>query len=326
MLVHTRSKAFLLRRNIAIRLAFALSILFFTTLCVAKSENNAAKLKLVHVNGPIHAIVGPLGDRTPKNLGNNATFGFVVTNDGIVLIDPGATYKGAHKIHQLIKQVSPLPIKYVINTGGQDHRWLGNAYFKSLGAKVIASKAAVADQKTRLNEILSRLSRTAGDKAMKNTNDEYADIRFDSDYRFNLGNVEFLVKHPGGAHSPGDSYVWLKQFSTVFSGDIVYTERMLSMMSFSNSRDWLQAYESIAALNPRHIVPGHGTPTTMKIANRDTYTYLLGLRKKVGEFMAAGGDIADVGKIDQSQYQYLANYKALKGRNVQKIYQELEFE
>ena len=283
-------------------------------------------LKLIHVTGPVYAIVGPLGDRTAENLGNNATFGFVVTPQGTVVIDPGGTYKGAQKIHQLIKQVSPSPIKYVINTGGQDHRFLGNDYFKKQGARVIASNDAVKDQKSRLNEILIRLGNTAGDKAMKNTHESYADITFADKYQFKLGDIDFVITHPSGAHSPGDSFVWIKKYKTVFTGDIVYTQRMLSMMSFSNSRNWIQAYEAVAGLRAQHVVPGHGAPTDMKIANRDTYSYLTSLRQKVGEFMAAGGDIADVSKIDQSKYQYLANYDALKGRNVQKIFQEMEFE
>ena len=291
-----------------------------------KSQSNNNDLKLVHVAGPAYAIVGPLGDRTPENLGNNATFGFVVTKQGIVLIDTGATHQGAQKLLQVIRQVSDKPIIYVINTGGQDHRWLGNDYFKQHGAKIIASAAAVKDQKFRLNEILSRLANTAGEKAIKGTHDSYADMTFENEYEFSLGEIVFHIGHTTGAHSPGDSYVWLPQFDTVYGGDIICTERMLSVMSFSNSRDWLNAYQAVAKLNAKHVVPGHGMPTHMTVANRDTLNYLKTLRKKVGAFMAAGGDIADVSKIDQSRFQYLANYSALKGRNVQKVFQEMEFE
>lgn len=286
----------------------------------------SSELTLYPVSGPVYAIVGPLGDRTPENLGNNATFGFVVGKTGVVLVDPGGTYQGAQAIHQLIQTVTQKPIKYVINTGGQDHRWLGNSYFKSLGAKVIASRAAVEDQQARLNDIFLRLSGTAGDTALKQTKEAYADIVFELDYRFRQDDIDFHIVHPSAAHSPGDSFVWLPQFQTVFSGDIVYTQRLLSMMSFSNSKHWLQAYQRLAKLDAKHIVPGHGQPTTMDIANRDTYSYLSELRQKVSQFMQAGGDIADVGQIDQSSHEYLANYDTLKGRNVQKIYQEIEFE
>jgi hypothetical protein len=42
--------------------------------------------------------------------------------------------------------------------------------------------------------------------------------------------------------------------------------------------------------------------------------------------MDGGGDLADIGKIDQSAYSYLLNYELLNGRNAQQVYQELEWE
>jgi glyoxylase-like metal-dependent hydrolase (beta-lactamase superfamily II) len=226
-------------------------------------------LVLHRVTENVYGIAGPLGDRSPENLGNNATFGFVVTEQGVVLVDPGGTYKGAQRIHKLILSVTDRPVRFVINTGGQDHRWLGNDYFKKQGARVIASTAAVEDQQTRLNDILFRLGNTAGDEALQGTTPSHADITFDKEYRFSLGRTRFEIHHPGSAHSPGDSFVWLPQQKVMFSGDIVYTARMLGLMSFSNSRSWVEAYEAMAAYKPRHVIPGHGKPTTLAVPDQE---------------------------------------------------------
>lgn len=292
-----------------------------------KTSELEERLELIQVTDNVYAIVGPLGNRSPANLGNNATFGFVVTSEGILLVDPGGTFLGAKRIHDIIKTVSDKPVKFVINTGGQDHRWLGNDYFKKQGAKIIASEAAVKDQKTRIKDIMFRLANTAGDAALKGTIEIYADITFDESYKFSLGGNEIEVHHhKGGAHSPGDSFVWLPQQSLVFSGDVVYLERLLSVMSFSSSKSWLGAFEALAAYNPKHIVPGHGKPATLVQAKRDTYGYLTMLRSKVYSFMDDGGAIEDVSKIDQSEFNYLENFDLLKGRNVQQVYQEMEWE
>jgi glyoxylase-like metal-dependent hydrolase (beta-lactamase superfamily II) len=288
--------------------------------------SNDDKLLLEKVVDNVYAIVGPLGNRSPANLGNNATFGFVVTNEGVVLIDPGGTYKGAQRIYETIKTVTDKPIKFVINSGGQDHRWLGNDYFQRLGAKVIASQTAVADQKSRLKDIYFMLSNTAGDKAMEGTVDSYADIQFDRRYEFSLGGVQFEVVHPGAAHSPGDAYVWLPAQKVVFSGDIIYMDRLLSLMAFSSSKEWIQAFNAVEALHPEHVVPGHGKSTTLEAAKQSTYDYLTMLRDKVGEFMDQGGVIQDVSRIDQSRFKHLENYDSLKGRNVQQVFQEMEWE
>ena len=50
------------------------------------------------VTDDVWALVGPKVQRDPENLGNNATFGVVVTRDGVVLIDPGGSWKGAEMI------------------------------------------------------------------------------------------------------------------------------------------------------------------------------------------------------------------------------------
>jgi glyoxylase-like metal-dependent hydrolase (beta-lactamase superfamily II) len=74
----------------------------------------------------------------------------------VVLIDSGASYLGAKEIHKTIRKLTNKPIKIVINTGGQDHRWLGNDYFKKLGARIISSSKAKIDQQIRADEQTTR--------------------------------------------------------------------------------------------------------------------------------------------------------------------------
>jgi len=283
-------------------------------------------LELQKVADNIYAIVGELTNRTPENLGNNATFGFVVTPEGVVLIDPGGTYKGAQKLHQLIKSVTDKPIATVINTGGQDHRWLGNGYFKNLGARIIASKNAVNDQQTRLQDIFFRLGNLVGTVGLEGTEAVHADQTFDTQLRLEHGGVMFEIIHAGHAHTPGDSFVWLPQYKVMFTGDIVYTQRMLGVGPQSNSKNWINAYQAMATYKPEKVVPGHGQPTTLEKTNADTYDYLMFLRSSVAEFIENGGDIADISSINQSRFDYLYNYKTLAGRNAQQVYTELEWE
>ncbi len=112
----------------------------------------------------------------------------------------------------------------------------------------------------------------------------------------------------------------------MFTGDIVYVERMLGVGSQSNSKSWVKVYEAMAAHKPEHIVPGHGSPTTLETANKDSYEYLKFLRKSVADFIENDGDISEINKVDQSQYKYLLNYDTLSGRNAQQVYTEMEFE
>ena len=85
----------------------------------------------------VYALVGSLEERTYENQALNATFGFVVTKNGVVLIDSGASAAGARIIEAAIHRVTSKPVRWVINTGSQDHRWLGNDYFAKQGAEIM---------------------------------------------------------------------------------------------------------------------------------------------------------------------------------------------
>jgi len=283
-------------------------------------------LKLQKVKNNIYAIVGELGNRTADNLGNNASFGFIITADGVVLVDSGGTYKGAEKIDSLIKSVTDKPVVTVINTGGQDHRWLGNGYFKQRGAHIIASKAAVTDQHARFQNQMFMLGNLVGTKALAGTDAVYADEKFAGKKVFTLGGVRFELMHVGPAHTPGDILVWLPKERVVFAGDVVYVDRMLGVLEHSDSRHWLAAYESMAALKPDFVVPGHGPATSLSRARADTYDYLVFLRNNVRAFIDAGRDVTQISEIDQSRFKRLKNYDTLKGRNAQQVIQAMEWE
>lgn len=285
----------------------------------------AEPLKRVEVAENIYAIVGPLEQRSPENLGNNATFGFVVTAEGVVLIDSGGTLQGAQALEQQVREVTELPINWVINTGGQDHRWFGNQYFTSQGAQTIAASATVQDQITRESQQVDRM-RSNVQGAWEGTLPEPAREQLEASTHYEFGGVSFSVIPLGPTHTPNESLVWLEQGEVLFSGDSVYVERMLNMGEQSQHRLWIEAFATIEALNSKVLVPGHGHPTTLQVALRDTRDYLVYLREQVAELLDAGSDIQSVNTIDQSRYSYLAAYEELHGRNAQRIYEEMEWE
>lgn len=300
------------------------ALLLVTGATSARSATDALRLEMI--TDRVYAIVGPFGNRSPQNLGNNATFGFVVTDEGTVLIDSGGSYLGAEAIDRLIGQVTDQPVRVVINSGGQDHRWMGNGYFQQHGARIIASTAAVADQHARLQEQLSMLGSLVGTEGMAGTEAVYADETYEDDMRFALGGTTFVLQKVGPAHTPGDSLVWLPSQRIVFSGDVVYVGRMLGIMPHSNSAHWIDAFDVMAALDPVQVVPGHGPPTGLGTARTDTRDYLVFLRDAVRAFMENSGDITQVGMLDQSRFAHLVDYETLKGRNAQQVYQEMEWE
>lgn len=302
------------------RTALAICALVLTPLAAL------ADALVVHEVAPgVWAIEGPASQRDPENLGNNATFGLIETEAGAVLVDPGGTWQGAEALHAIVADLTDQPVTHVVNTGGQDHRWLGNGYWQAQGATVIASEAAINDQRSRESMQMTMLSQLVGE-GFAGTEPAFADVTFTDSYEFELGGRHIEIHHPGPAHTPGDSFVWLPTERIVFTGDIVYVGRVLSVLQFSDSASWLEAFSAIEALDPAHVIPGHGPATTLAEARTDTRDYLVNLRDRIRDHIDAGGDIIRSVDVDQSTFSYLDQFEALAGRNAQAVFEQMEWE
>ncbi|MDZ7656554.1 MAG: MBL fold metallo-hydrolase [Sulfurimicrobium sp.] len=300
-------------------------LVFFTALWNWGTAS-AVTLSAHPVAKDVYAFIGDTGMRTYKNEGMNANSGFVVTKDGVVVIDSGPTWQVAMKIHRAIKKVTRQPVKFVINTGGQDHRWLGNGYFKSIGAEVIAARPALADMRARGDMQLQALRQTIR-KKVAGTQPVYPERFYDQSETLQLGGQEIHLLYFHGGHTPGDSVVWLPQQGVLFSGDLVYVDRLLGVLPFSSTRDWLASFAEMEKLEPRLIVPGHGQVCDLHKARRDTKDYLALLREHMKQALEQGADLqAAITSLDQGAFSRLQHFELLNGGNASRTYLEMESE
>lgn len=298
---------------------------FSAALAAAPGLAPAAGLEIQPVTDGVWALVGEKAQRSADNLANNATFGVVVTDAGVVLMDPGGSWLGAAEIDAAIATLTDRPVRVVVNTGGQDHRWLGNGYWRAQGAQIVASAAAVEDQHARADAQMQGLAAYLGER-LAGTEPAWADVTFEDAHSFELGGVRFAIAHVGAAHTPGDSFVFVPQKDTVFTGDIVYLERILGVGAQSSIAEWPAAFEAVAATGAAHLVPGHGHAADIARARADTYDYLTTLRARVAEHIEAGGDLAGAADVDQSAFAHLEQFDSLARKNAEAAFIQMEFE
>ncbi len=286
----------------------------------------AVEVAFTPVAENVYAYIGDLEGRTYENEGLNANIGLVVTPAGAVLIDSGSTAQVAAKIEAAVKKVTPQPIKWVINTGGQDHRWLADGYFSAKGAETIAHASAQADMKARTGEHLQGL------KVLKERLDGTVPALptrwvTGPDTRLELGGTVIELKYRGGGHTPGDMLVWLPQKNVLFTGDVVYVERTLGLLEPSNSKNWLASFAVIDELQPQILVPGHGKVTDLTTARAHTRDLLLALRAHMKKAVDDGVEIsAAVKSFDAKPFAHLKHADVWVPQLANRTYLEMERE
>lgn len=304
-----------------------LSKLFVALLAVLASVAGAVEVRFEQVADNIYAHVGDIGARTAANEGLNANIGLVVTPAGAVLIDSGATFRSARDIHAAIRKVTAQPVRWVVNTGGQDHRWLGNGYFEAQGAELIAHSTAVPDMRSRGGDQLSALRTLLGPAADGTVPTLPNRLLEGPDNRLELGGTVFEFRHRGGGHTPGDMMVWLPQAQVAFAGDIVYIDRLLAVLPVSSTRAWLEAFAALEQWAPQRIVPGHGRVTDLASARAQTKAYLETLRAHMKRAVEQGVDVSEAVKsFDAKPFLHLSNAAELNPGNASRTYLEVERE
>jgi glyoxylase-like metal-dependent hydrolase (beta-lactamase superfamily II) len=298
------------------------------TLCLSLTPASAADLVLkpVKVTEHVYAVIGDLGGQTYENDGLNNNLGFVVTDAGVLVVNTGPTERVARALHAAITGVTKQPIRWVVNVNSQNHYWHGNSYFAALGATSVAHQEA--------NRLMQEFGAMQLDANLQTLKDKARDTRlaypaklFADKFDIMLGKMRIEVRHFGAGHTAGDAVVWLPDERVLFAGDLVYTQRLLAVIPLGNSSSWIDAFDKALALNPQHIIPGHGAPSSAAQARADTRDYLTYLRAEVKKAIDRGDSLDDaVAAIDQSRFKHLANYEQLARRNANQVYLEIEKE
>ncbi len=282
--------------------------------------------KPVEVIPHVWSAIGATAPPTYENTGHNNNLSFIVTGDGVVVVNGGAAYVLAKALHEEIRRITDQPVKLVINENGQGHAMLGNSYWAEQGVPILAHADAAAEFEEYGGTILRRMEEYNRDKATGTTLAGPTET-FEDEKIIEMGDFRIEVLHLGPAHSPGDISVWLPEQSLVIAGDMAFHERMLPIFEDTMTADWVETWETaFEPLGATYVIPGHGHPTNMAQVRRYTHDYLVYLRGKVGEHLDSGGSLADAYYVDQSPYRHLHTFDELATKNAGRVYEQMEFE
>lgn len=274
----------------------------------------------------VYSAIGATAPPTYENSGHNNNLSFIITGDGVVVVNGGGAYVLAKALHDEIKALTDQPVVLVVNENGQGHAMLGNSYWVEQDVPIIAHEDAATEFDVRGFRILEGMQQLNREKA-EGTFLQGPTETFTDEYILELGDFRIEVRYLGPSHSAGDVVVWLPNQSLVIAGDMAFHERMLPIFEDTYTLNWLQTWDNeFEALRATYVIPGHGHPTNMDQVRRYTKGYLEYLRAEVSVLLDNGGGLAEAYYLDQSPYAHLDTFEELATKNAGRVFEQMEFE
>jgi glyoxylase-like metal-dependent hydrolase (beta-lactamase superfamily II) len=274
----------------------------------------------------VFSAIGATAPPTYENAGHNNNLSFIVTGDGVIVINGGASYGLAKALHDEIRAATDQEVKLVFNENGQGHAVLGNNYWAAQGVPIVAHVDAAEVVEQYGGTILESMKSYNKDRA-EGTEVQVPTETFEDEYIVEMGDFRIEARYLGPAHSPGDIVIWLPEQSLVISGDVAFHERMLPIFADTYTADWLETWDNeFEPLNATYVIPGHGHPTNMAQVRRYTKDYLVYLREKIRAHLDAGGGLSEAYYVDQSPYARLDTFEELATKNAGRVFEQMEFE
>ena len=121
--------------------------------------------KPIKVIDGVWSAIGATAPSTYQNAGHNNNLSFIITGDGVVVVNASGNYLLAQALHGEIQKITDQPVKYVILENGQGHAALGSSYWQERGVKVIAHADAAHELEERAEAILEQARRRTRDKS-----------------------------------------------------------------------------------------------------------------------------------------------------------------
>jgi rhodanese-related sulfurtransferase/glyoxylase-like metal-dependent hydrolase (beta-lactamase superfamily II) len=273
----------------------------------------------------VWSAIGATAPGTYENSGHNNNLSFIVTKEGVVVVNAGDNYLLAQSLHDEIRKHTDQPVKYVVLENGQGHAMLGSNYWKEQGAKIVAHRDTAKYIEQVGYDALAGMRARARDKAYR-TEFAMPDIVYDDKLDLSMGGTKIEVLHLGRAHHHGDTMVWLPEKKLVIAGDTAFHIRMLPIFEDTDTASWIAVWDKFEALGATTVIPGHGGPTDMATVRKWTRDYLVHLRTKIAEVIKNGGSLDDAYKVDQSPYLHLHTADELARSNAGRVFRAMEFE
>lgn len=229
-------------------------------LCSQSNAETVRKLKQFGKHVWSYENVKPM--KPANSFGANA--GIVVGKNGVMVIDTLVSAKEGKQLLADIREITSLPILFVVNTHYHlDHSW-GNCAFADENAVIIAAEPGRNLLKTSSKAGLEKPEQYGLTKDdVKGTVLTPATITFKGEMTIDLGGVVVDLKQLPHGHCQDNLIAWIEADKVLFAGDLMFVE-CHPFMGEGNIGDWVKNLDELAVYKAKTIIPGHGRLSSQK--------------------------------------------------------------
>jgi quinoprotein relay system zinc metallohydrolase 2 len=264
---------------------------------------------------------------TPANAGDIANLGFVVGDSAVAVIDTGGSAGLGRRLGEAIRQVTPLPVRYVINTHMHPDHVFGNVAFVPDDPEFIGHAKLPRALATRSQRYLSANADLLGPQAFEGTLivPPKAGSGVDQQRRIDLGGRSLLLQAWPTSHTDNDLTVLDERTGTLFTGDLLFVDHIPTLDG--SLTGWLKTLDALSSIKAERAVPGHGPASVAwPAALEPERRYLETLARDTRAAIDAGRSLSDAAATaaasEKDAWLLFDEYNA---RNASAAFAELEW-
>jgi cyclase len=219
------------------------------------------------------------------------TIGYLLTKEGIVIVDAEFPEQAGHLIAEL-KKINENPFELLINTHHHGDHTSGNIAFKGIVKNVAAHSNSLANQQK------VAIAQKTEDKQL------YPDITYGDSWDYKIGKEQIRTYYFGPAHTNGDSIIHFQQANIAHMGDLVFNRRwaFVDRSAGASIKNWISALDKTLTTFDKEtiFVFGHAFDPAKVYGNKEDLKamqdYLTKLLDFVGMEIKAGKSKEDIMK------------------------------
>lgn len=187
-----------------------------------------------------------------ENGGNIVNTGFIVTDDGVVVIDTGPSRRYGEQMRAAIATITTRPIERVYLTHHHPDHFLGNQAFSDV--PLLALPGTRQAMQSHADAFTENLYRLVGDW-MRGTEPVMPTDSVEPG-RVEVGGHRLQLMASGG-HTEADLMILDETTGVLFAGDLVFHQRAPTT-PHADPDAWVEALSAFEGLRFSVLVPGHG--------------------------------------------------------------------